>query len=253
MCIVKLQACFFFLLLSARYDPDIDGPVAPRAAAKARQAQADVDAEAEGEGEGAVSAKDVGAMYLVMRERVAKMEARVEERLNQVQRALHAVPAPPLTGGRWNPCCVRRCCLWPSRWISLCSRMWIRCVPESAALLLVMMSPPFAFAMLTIRTAGCCSRCEGELGKYGRRPGRQGCHGGQAGDLVPLPHYSACSLPIDAFVPLSAIDVCSKVMKSIVKSDSIGRFLDRAPAAPSSSAARAPSAPRLPAAGEAWN
>ena len=34
---------------------------------------------------GTVAAKDVGAMYLVMRQRVAKMEERVDERLNQVQ------------------------------------------------------------------------------------------------------------------------------------------------------------------------
>ncbi len=75
-------AALLFLTLEARYDPDIDGAVAPRAAAKARKQEA--EAEAEGGGAGAVAAKDVGAMYLVMRERVAKMEARVDERLDQV-------------------------------------------------------------------------------------------------------------------------------------------------------------------------
>lgn len=74
-----------FLTLEVRYDPDIDGAVPPRAAAKARKQEAEAEAEAEaGGGAGAVAAKDVGAMYLVMRERVAKMEARVDERLDQV-------------------------------------------------------------------------------------------------------------------------------------------------------------------------
>jgi hypothetical protein len=89
----EIPGMLFISLLVARYDPDIDGPVAPRSAAKARQAQADADAEAEGEGEGEVAARDVGAMYVVMRERVAKMEARVDERLNQVQHARHAAPS----------------------------------------------------------------------------------------------------------------------------------------------------------------
>ena len=42
------------------------------------------EAEAEADDPGSVATKDVNAMYLVMRQRVAKMEARVDERLNQV-------------------------------------------------------------------------------------------------------------------------------------------------------------------------
>ena len=42
----------------------------------------------EGEGKGGgVAAKDVGAMYLVLRERVAKMEQHVDDRLNKVDHA----------------------------------------------------------------------------------------------------------------------------------------------------------------------
>jgi hypothetical protein len=67
-----------------RYDPDIDGAVPPRAAARARKQEEDADKEEQGEGS-VVAAKDVNSMYLVMRERVAKMEARVDERLNQVR------------------------------------------------------------------------------------------------------------------------------------------------------------------------
>ena len=42
------------------------------------------EAEAEADDPGSVATKDVNAMYLVMRQRVAKMEARVDERLKQV-------------------------------------------------------------------------------------------------------------------------------------------------------------------------
>ncbi len=78
--------CCFALLVTrlARYDPDIDGAIAPRAAAKAKMQQEEAEREGQGDGS-AVAAKDVGAMYVVMRERVAKMEARVDERLNQVR------------------------------------------------------------------------------------------------------------------------------------------------------------------------
>jgi hypothetical protein len=76
---------------TARYDPDIDGAVPPRAAAKARKQKEDGEDEGQEDGS-AVAAKDVGAMYVVMRERVAKMEARVEERLNQVRGRLQQPP-----------------------------------------------------------------------------------------------------------------------------------------------------------------
>ena len=72
------------------YDPDIDGAVAPRAAARARQ-----DDAMEGEGKGGgVAAKDVGAMYLVLRERVAKMEQHVDDRLNKVEAMLCSTLLP---------------------------------------------------------------------------------------------------------------------------------------------------------------
>ena len=73
------------MILSTRYDPDIDGSVPPRAAAKAKEQQARAENEAEAGDAGDVNSKDVSVMYLVMRERVAKMEARVDERLNQVR------------------------------------------------------------------------------------------------------------------------------------------------------------------------
>jgi hypothetical protein len=59
--------------------------VPPRAAAKAKEQQARAENEAEVGDAGDVNSKDVSVMYLVMRERVAKMEARVDERLNQVR------------------------------------------------------------------------------------------------------------------------------------------------------------------------
>ena len=73
-----------------RYDVDIDGAVAPRAAARARREKA----EGEGEGGEGVAAKDVGAMYLVLRERVAKMEEHVDERLNKVEAMLCSTLLP---------------------------------------------------------------------------------------------------------------------------------------------------------------
>lgn len=82
---VAIVCCFALLVTRlARYDPDIDGAIAPRAAAKAKMQQEEAEREGQGDGS-AVAAKDVGAMYVVMRERVAKMEARVDERLNQVR------------------------------------------------------------------------------------------------------------------------------------------------------------------------
>ena len=56
----------------------------PRALAKAKEQRARAENEAEAGDAGDVNTKDVSVMYLVMRERVAKMEARVDERLNQV-------------------------------------------------------------------------------------------------------------------------------------------------------------------------
>ncbi len=56
----------------------------PRAAAKAKEQRERAEREAEAGDLGAVNTKDVSVMYLVLRERVAKMEARVDERLNQV-------------------------------------------------------------------------------------------------------------------------------------------------------------------------
>ncbi len=41
-----------------------------------------------------VAAKDVGAMYLVLRERVAKMEEHVDERLNKVEAMLCSTLLP---------------------------------------------------------------------------------------------------------------------------------------------------------------
>lgn len=73
------------MILSTRYDADIDGLVPPRAAAKAKEQQARAENEAEAGDAGDINTKDVSVMYLVMRERVAKMEARVDERLNQVR------------------------------------------------------------------------------------------------------------------------------------------------------------------------
>ena len=90
----------FFTLLSTRYDPDIDGPVPPRALAKAKEQRARAENEAEAGDAGDVNTKDVTVMYLVMRERVAKMEARVDERLNQV-RAEHASPQN-IQPNTWN-------------------------------------------------------------------------------------------------------------------------------------------------------
>jgi hypothetical protein len=95
----------FVLFSDARYDPDIDGPVAPRAAAKAMGKQA--EAEVEAGDPGSVATKDVNAMYLVMRQRVAKMEARVDERLNQVNGLnstfeLRTLSSHSLASGRIN-------------------------------------------------------------------------------------------------------------------------------------------------------
>jgi hypothetical protein len=120
------------MILSTRYDPDIDGLVPPRAAAKAKEQQARAENEAEAGDAGDVNSKDVSVMYLVMRERVAKMEARVDERLNQVRAEYASRPKnmkPDIFCGRWKRCCARRCCRWPSRWTSSCSRVWTRCRP----------------------------------------------------------------------------------------------------------------------------
>lgn len=100
-------AGMFCLKSDSRYDPDIDGPVAPRAAAKAMGKQAEGEAEAEAGDPGSVATKDVNAMYLVMRQRVAKMEARVDERLNQVNGLtstfeLRTLSSHSLASGRIN-------------------------------------------------------------------------------------------------------------------------------------------------------
>ncbi len=158
------------------YDPDIDGAVAPRAAGKARVKQEEEELDA-GDA-GTVAAKDVGAMYLVMRQRVAKMEERVDERLNQVESML-------------------------------------------CATLLPLAKSLDQLVQQNVDQAAARAVKESVASMGGARDAK-------------------------------AVMAAKQMMKSIVKNDAIGRFLEKAPAVPPSLSDQAPTAPGPSTASGAW-
>ncbi len=110
------------------------------------------EAEAEADDPGSVATKDVNAMYLVMRQRVAKMEARVDERLNQVN-GLNSIFEYPLIPVRSNRCSAQLCCRWLSRWINSCSRMWTRSLVRDLMIFVVLL----VSAAMTMMASSLCA------------------------------------------------------------------------------------------------